>query len=199
MALDTDLVTLDEASDFLQRTASQTAADDILADLISRASLVIQRQLDLEVAPPESATKVLSWDGSCRVQLVPFVARQIGAVTLDPDESGEDALATTEFRLGPEPAPDGVYYYLELDARAIGSYGGNFGSRRIELTGSWGFAAVPEELKHACCVTVTAWYRGQVAAFSGQYDDADGGFPARVDLLPRDAFRVLENWRRFVI
>ena len=195
----TDLITLVEAREFLQKTDAQVAADNVLEDLILRASLEIQREIDLRVAPPESGDKTLDWDGSRRIRLTPYVARTITAVTLDPGESGVTVLTTAQFRLGPEPALDSVYPWVEFDARALGSYGGAFSTRRVLLTGEWGFTDVPEELKQACCLTVAAWYRGRVAAFSSQYEDADGGFVARVQKLPFDAFQILEKWRRYEV
>ena len=192
-----DLVTLAEAREYLQKASGQTGTDAALTSLITRASAVIQREIDTFITPNEATTHTVQWDGSTQIRLLPYVMRSLSAVTLDPDESSETVLTASQYRLGPEPAKDGVYSVIELDWQAIPTYDGNFPSRRAEIAGYYGYAVVPDGLKHACLMTVAAWYRGGVAAFSSAYQDADGGDANRVELIPRDAFRVLNQWRRY--
>lgn len=192
-----DLVTLAEAREYLQKPAGQTGSDDAISSLITRASAVIQREIDTFITPNEATTHTVAWDGSSRITLLPYVMRSLQTVTLDPDEDSETTLDSTQYRLGPEPAKDGVYSVIELDYTAIPTYSGVFPTRRAEIAGYYGYATVPDGLKHACLMTIAAWYRGGVAAFSSAYQDADGGDAARVELIPRDAFRVLNQWRRY--
>lgn len=198
MSAVTDLITLDEARDFLQKATAQTGADDILEELVTRASLVIQRDLDLNVVPDEVAAYTFGWDGSTCIDLAPYVARSVSAVTLDAGDSGETDLTAGQWRLSPEPARNSVYPKLELDYTVINGYSGNFtGKRRVTVAAQWGYETVPDELKQAACLTVTAWYRGRVAGFSSQYEDADGGFVARTQKLPLEAFQILADFRRY--
>ena len=192
-----DLVTLAETREFLQKQTGQTGTDAALSSLITRASAVIQREIDTFITPNEATTHTLEWDGSGRIGLLPYVMRSLSAVTLDPDEASETVLSASQYRLGPEPAKDGVYTYIEVDVRAIPAYTGNFATRRAEIAGYYGYAAVPDGLKHACLMTVTAWYRSRVSGFSTAYEGADGADGAWSELIPRDAFRVLNQWRRY--
>lgn len=190
-----DLVSLAEAREFLQKQTGQTGADDVLQSLVTRASAVIQRNIDTKITAETSTAKTFEWDGGTRVSLTPYVARTVTAVTMDPGEDDEQALSSGEWRLWPQQTKDGVYRHLLLDVNVVTGYTGGFPARQLSVTGTWGFSSVPEELKHAACVTVTAWYRGQVAGFSTAYGDATE--TVAVDLLPRDAFRVLDQWRRY--
>lgn len=192
-----DLVTLAEAREFLQKQSGQTGTDAALSSLITRASAVIQREIDTFITPNEATTHTVEWDGTSKIKVLPYVLRSLSAVTLDPDEDTETVLTASQYRLGPEPAKDGVYTVVELDWQAVPAYTGVFPSRRAEIAGYYGYAVVPDGLKHACLMTVAAWYRGGVAAFSSAYHDADGGDAANVELIPRDAFRVLNQWRRY--
>lgn len=197
-----DLVTLADAREFLQKQTGQTGTDAALSSLITRASAVIQREIDTFITPAESASRTFTWDGySSFVSLLPYVARSVGSVTIDPGESSESTLSSDAYRLGREPAKDGVYSIVELDLFQVPGYGGNFrgGGRRVLVTGQWGYAVVPDGLKHACLLTVTAWYRGRVAGFSSGYENADGGETARMELIPGDAFRILNQWRRYAL
>lgn len=190
----TDLITLDEARQFLQKQTSQVATDDALTALITRASEVIQRYIDVRVVKESSSAKTFDWDGSVRITLAPYVARTVTAVTLDPNEDAS-ALTAGDWRLTPSPAVDGVYYTLLISDLAWEPYAGDFPKRQVQVTGTWGFASVPEPLKHACCVTVAAWYRRDVAAFSTVYNETEGRVE-RPEALPSAVVRTLETWRR---
>lgn len=189
----TDLITLDDARAFLQKQAGQAAADEVLSDLISRASRVIQRHIELEVAPATSSTaRTFDWDGGTRLSLAPYVARTVTAVSLD-----GTALDSAEWRLMPNPARDGVYYTLHFDYTALQLGWSYFPNRLATVTGTWGFSEVPEELKQAACETVAAWYRGRVAGFTAQFEDSGEQAAGRgPEALPLGAYRILEAWRR---
>lgn len=192
-----DLITLDDARAYLQKQSGQSAADEVLSDLVSRASRVIQRHIELEVAPATTSTaRTFDWDGSQRVSLAPYVARTVTAVTLDPNDSSS-ALTSGDWRLMPNPARDGVYYTLHLDYTVLVASVSYFPQRQIEITGTWGFSDVPEEIKQAACITVTDWYRGRVAGYSSGYQDAGEAAASRgPEALPLAAYRILEAWRR---
>lgn len=190
----TDLITLDEAREFLQKQTSQTATDDALTTLITRASEVIQRYIDTRVVKESSTAKTFDWDGTYRVPLTPYVARTVTAVTLDPDDD-PSVLSSGDWRLHPAPAHHGVYYSLEISQIAWQPYGGDFSRRRVQVTGTWGFSDIPQELRHACCVTVATWYRRDVAAFSTVFNETEGRVE-RPEALPSAVVRTLEMWRR---
>jgi hypothetical protein len=191
-----DLITLDEARDFLQKQASQAAADDVLEELITRASAVIQRHIDLD-CESVATTRTFDWDGGARLSLAPYAASSVDGVTLDPNESGSSSLTSSQWRLTPSPAADGVYYTLHFDYTAISASWSVFPRRQVSVSGQWGFTVIPDGLKQAACVTVADWYRGRVAGFSAQFQDAaEGAAPRGPEALPLAAWRILEAWRR---
>jgi hypothetical protein len=197
---DTDLITLAEAREFLQKQSAQTAVDDVLEALITRASRLIQRHIELEVAPANTGSKTFDWDGGIRLSVNPYVLRSVLAVTLDPNETTSTALTSGDWRLMPNPARDGVYHTLHFDYTAIPSGTGYFPYRQVSITGTWGFESVPDELKQATCVTVVDWYRGRVAGFSAGFQDAgEQAAPRGPEALPLAAYRILESWRRIPV
>jgi hypothetical protein len=40
----------------------------------------------------------------------------------------------------------------------------------VTVTGTWGFPAVPEDVKHWCKVTVAEWMRKDVSAFTTTFN-----------------------------
>lgn len=197
MAADTDLIDVDDARAYLQKQSGQTATDDVLDDLVTRASRVIQRHIELEVQPSGADARTFDWDGGARLSLAPYVARSVSGVTLDPNESSSTTLSSGDWRLTPSPARDGVYYTLHFDYTALSVGGNYFPGRQVTVTGQWGFDTVPAELAHACAVTVADWYRGRVAGFSAGFQDAGEAAGSRgPEALPLAAYRILEAWRR---
>ena len=196
----TDLITLEDARAFLQKQVGQTATDDVLADLVTRASGMIGRYCDVRFLPVETSTsRLFLWDGGSVISLAPFVAQSVTSVILDYGEASQFDVSGG-FRGGPEPQTDGVYYFVELDFRFIPAYTGAFSSRRARVTGTFGYPDVPVEVQQACCVTVADWYRGRVAAFNTAFQDAgEQSAPRGPEALPQAAWRLLEPFKRPVM
>lgn len=53
-------------------------------------------------------------------------------------------------------------------------------SYRLVVTGTWGFPAIPEDVRHACVLTVRAWMRSDAQGIA----DFDGGFGRPVSVPP---------------
>jgi hypothetical protein len=163
-----DLVTLDAARDFLQFSDDAVELDGPLQDTITRASLAITRSTyGREFTPTTSTARVFEWDGcSRRVSLAPYDLRTATSVVMDSDSTSPTTLAATSYRLAPVPASFGVYtrlelaYDLSLPAPSV-----SWTRRRVQVTGDWGFAAVPADVQQACLLYVAAVIRRDVQAF----------------------------------
>jgi hypothetical protein len=163
------LVSLEEARAFLQKDEGEEEQDELIVALINAASSRILQHTGREFAPKGVApeTRVFAASGGARtIDLFPFDVREVTAVTLGSDLApGEQAaLASSGWRLRPLPAPHGVYQLLRLSRAAATEVGCD--EFEVSVTGLWGFAAVPEDVKHWCKVTVAIWLRKDVSAFS---------------------------------
>jgi hypothetical protein len=163
------LVSLEEARAFLQKDQGEEEQDELIVALINAASSRILQHTGREFAPKGvvTETRVFATSAGARtIDLFPFDVREVSAVILGSDLAVGDevALASTDWRLRPLPSPHGVYQLLRLTRAAVDRLGCD--EFEVSVTGLWGFAAVPEDVKHWCKVTVAIWLRKDVSAFS---------------------------------
>jgi hypothetical protein len=161
------LVTLPEAREFLQKDENEVEQDSILTSLIAGASDQIISHCGREFAPKgtETETRTFLYVGGRHLDLWPYDVREVSGVTLGSDLGATKVvLAAGDWRLRPVPAPEGVFQKLKLPALA--NYPTLTDDFEVEVTGLWGFEAVPERVKHWCKVTVAIWLRKDVSAFS---------------------------------
>lgn len=191
-----DLCTTAEVRAFLQKPAADTAQDAIIAALITRASGTIhdfcQREFASDVSG--STARTFEYRGGGFLDLAPYDARTVSQVKVDTDETSPTTLQTTDWRLFPYPAADGVYTALRL-APSLAHSRARWQQRLVEVTGTWGFSAVPDEVKHHAIVTVAVWLRRDVAAFSTTFN-VDEDRVERPEALPSSVRQGLNRWRR---
>lgn len=192
-----DLCSLSEVRSFLQKTGGDTAQDTIIQSLITRASAAISRHAERQFAPTETATThtfehEFNRDGF--VDLAPYDLRTVTSVQIDTDTGTAGTLGTSEWRLFPQPPADGVYTAIRLVPTTRGGWS-RFRHVQIQITGDWGFAAVPEDVKHCAIVTTAIWLRRDVAAFSSTFK-LDEDRVERPEGLPSSVRATLASWRR---
>jgi hypothetical protein len=191
----TDLCTVQEVRDFLQKPDGDTGQDLIIGLLVTRASLEVMRVTGREFAPAVSSTaRTFEYEGGGFLDLAPYDARTVTQVRIDVDEGSPTTLQSDEWRLFPYPSRDGVYTALRLAPYVIRSRA-RWQQRLVEVTGTWGFASVPQDVKHWTIVSVAEWLRKDVAAFSRVFNLET----EQIDLpesLPRAAVVGLSRWRR---
>lgn len=196
----TDLCTLSEVRSFLQKPNTDTGQDAIISSLISRASLAIMRYCDREFAPATTAAvRKFEWHpNSPFVDLAPYDVRTVTLLRLDSDQSSPTTLTTDEYRLWPRPSRDGTYQALRLRPTSIVSPSWQFPDvREVEVTGNWGFTAIPEDVKHTALVTVATWLRRDVAAFSQTFNLSEDRVE-RPEFLPSAIARQLDQYKRTI-
>lgn len=190
-----DLCTLEDVRLFLGKDDSDTSQDAVIASLISRASLAIMRDCQREFAPASSsAARVFRYSTPGRMSLAPYEARTITNVRMDSDQASPVTLTASQYRLWPVPAPDGTYLTVLFDGTE-GSSSSAWRDRIVEVTGTWGMAAVPEDVRHACVVTAATWFRRDVAAFSTTFK-LDEDRVERPEVLPAQVRGLLDRYRR---
>ncbi len=181
-----DLTTLDAVHALRQKHGVTDPDDDLLiTSLITAASAEITKFTGREfVASTRPEAREFVAAGSL-VDLVPCDLRSVTKV-----EDVTDAAAPvviSGYRLRPKPARYGVYSWMEVPKLAPGS--------EVAVTGLWGFAEIPEDVKHWAGITVVQWIRGDVAAFSTTFTVDDGRLQ-RPEALPSAVRSALCHYRR---
>lgn len=200
------LTTLEEIRQYLNVPAIDEDQDDVLTSLIVQASRAIMRYTGREFSPTaDAATRVFGWDGGPRLALDPYDLRAITSLTLDTDldMTQQTVVDPTDYRIGPLPAVDEVFQWIEL--RHHGWWPGrhcawsNRGwQRQATIIGDWGWPVVPADVERACIVTVKTWFERDVAGFSRTYGN-DETVLARPLPLPNAATEMLNFYRVPVI
>ena len=194
----TDLCSVAEVREFLQKPQGDQEQDAILGALITRASVAIMRECEREFAPTSTALARKFEIGpdwaSTILSLAPYDLRAATTVKLDTDLTPY-TLSTSEYRLGPKPNRDGTYTWIRLrpQSNATANWFPDF--REVEITGNWGFAAVPDDVKHAAVVTSADWFRRDVAAFSTTFSTDTGDLEVPQS-LPRGVLPILASYKR---
>lgn len=163
-----DLVTLEQAREFLQLQDDATELDPVTEDTISRASAAIRwSAFGREFTPSTAAARDFLWDGYCLdLDLAPYDLRTVTSIVVDPDDGSPTTLTAAQYRLRPIPATHGVYTKVKLSATlSVPTPGPAFDDRVVRITGDWGFASVPGDVQHACLMYIAAVVRGEVQAF----------------------------------
>jgi hypothetical protein len=184
------LTDLESVRQYLQETTDQDVQDDDIEILIPQVSDAIPRYCLREFTPTAGATRSFEFPWEPRqpvvVNTVRYELRTVSKVVVDPDMSGGVELSAEEWRTWPLPATaEGTYYGIRLGKSIAGpSKPLQFPSRRVDITGDWGMAAVPDIIRRYANESVAAWL--QLPADGRMFNRAEmeGSAPARPDDLP---------------
>lgn len=194
----TDLTTLDAVRRFLQKPTGDVNQDQVIGEMITHASGLIIRDTERELRPKTDAptARVLKYAGGGLLDLAPYDARTVTQVRHSFDNTNWSLLSSEDWRLSPYPASDGVYTGLELNPLTWGTTSSRWRDRLIEVTGTWGWDAVPTEAEMACKVTVAIWLRANVQAFSSVFN-LDEQRVERPEALPSQVQGMLGRLNRY--
>jgi hypothetical protein len=133
--------------------------------------------------------------GSRLINLHPYEARTVTAITIDPGGDNELALVSTDWMLDPITNPDGVWGQILLRAGVVVT-SSSFDTIPVAVTGTWGWAAVPAEAIGWLHQLVEDRFNEDVAF----YADADGSMQsAQPVTVPYQLRQQMDPWRRVYI
>ena len=132
------------------------------------------------------------------MSLAPYDLQTATTVQIDTDQASPITLSTNEWRYFPQPARDGVFQALRIVplSRSLGPI--NYRNTQVKVTGTWGFAAIPDEVKLACKVAVGIALRRDVAAFSTVFK-LDEATVDRPEALPSGVRSMRSTFRRMPV
>lgn len=190
---DGDLCTLEQYKAAIG-AAAVGSRDEMIAAAITDASALLATTYEREWIAPTPAVLTRRFavvDGV--IDLAPHDARAISAVVLDPDGAAT-TIDPTDVQAHPLPRVHGVITHLVLadpppaDAAAA------------DVSGTWGFAAVPPLVRRACIETVRAMTRADPGRYgAGMSDDARSGDAAAPGTyaIPPVVRQWLDDFRRY--
>ena len=153
--------TLEEVKSELKITTSND--DDIIQRTIPQVKQAIDdychRRFDTETATAKY------YDGDSILFIDDLVNIDASGFKLDEDGDGtyESTLATTDYLLYPKNTTPKTY----IKPNPNGNYGG-FASgvlSGVKITGTWGYASVPEPIRRAAIIQTCRWFKRKDSAF----------------------------------
>lgn len=164
-----DLCTRSEVRAFLELPAADTGRDALVDSTITAVSAAITQYTQREFTPTASATRRFELPvGNLSLDLAPYDLRTVSTLKLNPEDASPETLAaTTDYQLEPVAAPNGVYTRVRFSA-LVSLFNSDsaryFGRAQVEISGAWGFAAVPNDVKQAAIVATASALRRDIPA-----------------------------------
>lgn len=166
-----DLCSLSDVRGFLELPTGDTGRDSLISSTITPISDAIARYCQREFVATASATRVFRLDvGTLKLDFAPYDLRTASSVRLHPETDQPITLtAVTDYQLQPVTTPSfGVYTGIRIGSRQANVFQSDsaryFGYAQLGITGAWGFATVPEDVKRAAVVAVASAIRRDVPA-----------------------------------
>lgn len=209
-----DLVTLTDVRRELEMPVGDTSRDDLAQTIITQISRAIMTycQREFRSAATGSTTRRFRIPvGQYLLDLNPYDINSASGLTvvINPDDAdgGTTLTANTDYRLNPIN-PDDTYTSLTISTDVGQMHAGQdarrFGYTIAAVTSSaWGFASVPDDVKRAAILAVSANMDRRLDAFGVSQDlvDTDLGIqPLRAAsfALPTSTLAMLGPYRRTV-
>lgn len=195
---DVDLTTLTAVRAFMQTPAADTGQDDLVQAEITRASLACMRYLDRRVRPLDTVDTVRLFRVGGAYRSREIRVKDLSAAPTTLRLLDEDA-ATVVATLAPA---DRVLLPLDRQAtdpieaiRLLPSAGTVAPDYYLEVTGKWGWPAVPADVEEACILTVVGRMRANVQSFATAVNLPDADALGRPEGIPQSARRLLDYYR----
>lgn len=200
-----DLCTLAEVREHLQIPVGETDQDAVTTSLITRVSKSITRHCRREFVPPNPAVQTRRFKTrrlrrGYAVNLSPYDLRSATSVKLHPEQAAPQTLvADVDYMAEPVAGPDGVITWLRLSPwlQMSSVTSQRFGFAYVDVAGTWGFAAVPDDAKEAAILAVAMHLRADVQAFGSALQPnsiGDGANDAKA--LPPGVRGLLSDFER---
>lgn len=165
-----DLCSLSDVRAFLELPAADTGRDALITSTITPISDAIARYCEREFVATASAARIFTLPVGERIlSLAPYEVRTVTTMTLHPEETSPETLsANTDYQLLPMPTRFGTYYRVRFSADLTTLHDSDtakyFGYSQVSITGAWGMASVPADVKQAAVIAVASAIRKDVPA-----------------------------------
>lgn len=150
------LCSVEDVRDILQLSATEHGQDDAIRAAIKAASKALQTWTGREFLPTTGATRTITYRGGGILDPVPYDLRSITQIQ-DVTTATAPLTLVSGSDYYPLPAdPDGIILagfplltnYRSYTAPRV---------RQLEITGDWGFASIPADIRQAAAMTAASW------------------------------------------
>lgn len=202
---DYDLTTVSAVKEMIQTPDGYANLDALLPDLISEASIAIMNWTKREFAPVAAATTRRFAVTDYRCDLTPYDLQPtpVPTVVLHPETDQPYVLDTSQYVLKPVNPQRGVHQAIQFSGFLviISQTLMAFGHALLDVTGTWGFPEIPDDVVRAANVTVASWVTRTAPGVSGTYgipmSSGQGAMTYRNDWdIPWAACKLLSRYRR---
>lgn len=202
------LCTIQDVHLAMEIPTTDTSLDNIISEYIDEASATIMKATRREFAPVTTATRrfKITSNRSHRVVFNPYDLQSLTELLVNSDQPQGAVITSDDYVLEPFPNNEGVYTALVISPwiPIVSPRQLKFGYAYCDITGTWGFPSVPEQVKRAAVITVRTWLRRDAQALAG---DIGGSYYSGVELpaqlpqtyaLPAAARKLLAPYARTI-
>lgn len=172
-----DLTTIDNVKEAIQLPDGYPNLDTTLPVMITQASKAIMKYCKRQFAPVTTTTRRFRVDGY-RVDFSPWDLQPGGiTVTLHPETTQPLTLTdgtsggNAQYMMKPINPEEGVYQsvqfsgYLVIVSQTLMA----FNYALVDVTGTWGFPTIPDDVIRATNITVGSWLTRSAPGATGAY------------------------------
>ena len=201
------LTTTNNVKLFMGRADEDPTQDDQIQLFINNASRTIIRECDREFKSDlgtgtRSFATPKDFPGYGYVTFNQFCVQSnsITLVQIDTDTTNPTTIDPTQYQLHPINNLWGVATGIRFYTYAVGSIlrQGAGMRRQVSVTGTWGFTSVPEDVEHACILTVVSWLRRDAQGYS-QRADIEEPKTGKSRAIPPPAWDLLAPYFRIPV
>lgn len=190
-----------EVRDFLQKPSGDRDQDTAIANALAAASPLIHEWCGREFVAlgTNPVARLFEINGYASTREIPIGDLSAAPTAVSTIDANGDTVATltvaddiVALPLVRKPWQPITALRIRPSAASLSS------SYLLSVTGTWGFPAIPEDVKQACIVTVGIWIRRDVQAFASTFN-LDENRVERPRALPSAARDMLMRYRRIAI
>lgn len=163
------LCTISDVHLAMELPVTDTSLDNVIAEYIDEVSELIIKMTRREFAPVSTATtRRFKVSPRGRIDLNPYDLQSATQVMLHPEQSMQ-IISSSDYQLAPLVSNEGVYTAMRISPwiPIVSLVYLKFGYALCDITGTWGFANVPEPVKRAAVIAVRTWCRKDAKAMAG--------------------------------
>jgi hypothetical protein len=165
VAITNGYATLAELKARMGVPVSDTADDAIMEAVIEAASRMIDKYCNRVFY--STAGQVRYFTPATEVLTFTDDLQSVSAVATDRnlDRTWSNVIPAADYELGPLNNPSLGFPYTEIRMKPLAGESFDLGMEMVKVTGTWGFASVPDAVNEACLITAARYFKRKDAPF----------------------------------
>ncbi len=195
MAITNGYATLAELKARMGVPVSDTADDAIMEAVIEAASRMIDKFCNRVFY--STADQVRYFTPATEVLVFTDDLQSVSAIATDRnlDRTWSNVIPAADFELGPLNNLSLGFPYTEIRMKPLAGESFDLGMEMVKVTGTWGFASVPDAVNEACLITAARYFKRKDAPF-GVAGGGEVGQSVALRAVDPDASVLLAPYRK---